>query len=108
MDSKNIFRMTSAIDVPSLKNMMKVETKKEFDIIEADQNKAKKKVREYGVLSPALGKAVAISDIFTKIVQEIKRGMTGTGQPNEEPQAATEEELLRRTRFPFESTLRFI
>ena len=80
--------MSTAIHVTSLVDIMKVETKEEFETVDADQTKAKKKVRGYEVLTPTLVKAVARSNktpagIFTEIVQEIKRGMPATGQPDE-------------------------
>ena len=108
VDPKTIFRMSTAIYVPSLLSMMKVETKEDFESVEADQTRAKKKVRDYGLLTPALGKAVARSDktpagVFTEIVKEIKNGMTAANQPDE-----TEEEMLQRAGSPYESILRFI
>ena len=58
----SIFKATSAIHVPNLLDFIKVETPDDFEKVEADQSKARKKLKVYGVLIPSLGRAVLASN----------------------------------------------
>ena len=56
LDSRSIFRQTSAMHVPSTVDLLKVETPEDLEKVVADTNKAKKKAKALGVLAPSLGR----------------------------------------------------
>ena len=89
VEPKSIFTTTSARHVPSLLDLMKIESKEDLDEIKPPSTGAKKKVNAFAVLTPKLAEVfqstdISTADILVAIVKMLKA--SGANERASEPE----------------------